>query len=155
MTLEALINNVTNKERFRTVQDYIDFCSWYLEYTQTGLQARIVSQNESHYQFFQYRDDAGYNITRPINTLLMYNADTFAISAHQFLQVFSQLREREHPADNLRQVVIRTIYTIQQSIGAALDALPAGKSNQARKINGDLFERLVCLLNWLQVLISR
>lgn len=37
-------------------------------------------------------------------------------------------------------------YTLQQSIGAALDGLPAGKSNQARKVNGDLFERLIRLL---------
>ncbi|HAS51967.1 MAG TPA: hypothetical protein DCS21_09600 [Gammaproteobacteria bacterium] len=46
----------------------------------------------------------------------------------------------------MRQNVIRIIYTIQQSIGATLDALPAGKSNQARKVNGDLFERLIRLL---------
>ena len=35
---------------------------------------------------------------------------------------------------------------LQQTIGAALDGLPAGKSNQARKVNGDLFERLIRLL---------
>ncbi|NMB82771.1 MAG: hypothetical protein GYA14_13240, partial [Ignavibacteria bacterium] len=32
------------------------------------------------------------------------------------------------------------------TIGATLDALPSGKSNTARKINGDLFERLIRLL---------
>lgn len=31
-------------------------------------------------------------------------------------------------------------------IGAALDALPAGESNKARKINGDLFERYIRLI---------
>ena len=45
-----------------------------------------------------------------------------------------------------RELVNRSVYTIQQSIGAALDALPAGKSNTARKINGDLFERFIRLL---------
>jgi len=45
-----------------------------------------------------------------------------------------------------RFLICRAIYTLQQSIGAALDALPAGKSNTARKINGDLFERLIRLL---------
>lgn len=45
-----------------------------------------------------------------------------------------------------RVVVNRTIYTIQQCIGAALDALPAGQSNTARKINGDLFERFIRLI---------
>jgi hypothetical protein len=46
----------------------------------------------------------------------------------------------------LRENLIRTLYTLQQSIGAALGGLPAGKSNQARKVNGDLFERLIRLL---------
>ena len=45
-----------------------------------------------------------------------------------------------------RELVNRSVYTVQQSIGAALDALPAGKSNTARKINGDLFERFIRLL---------
>ncbi|MDE3099144.1 MAG: hypothetical protein KGJ88_06690 [Verrucomicrobiota bacterium] len=45
-----------------------------------------------------------------------------------------------------REIVNRSVYTIQQSIGAALDALPAGQSNTARKINGDLFERFIRLL---------
>lgn len=36
-------------------------------------------------------------------------------------------------------------YTLQQCIGAALDALPASRSNTARKVNGDLFERLISL----------
>lgn len=31
-------------------------------------------------------------------------------------------------------------------IGAALDALPSGESNKARKINGDLFERYIRLI---------
>lgn len=35
------------------------------------------------------------------------------------------------------------MYTCQQSIGATLDALPAGQSNFARKLNGDLFERFI------------
>lgn len=38
------------------------------------------------------------------------------------------------------------MYTCQQAIGAALDALPAGESNKARKINGDLFERYLRIL---------
>ncbi|MGA2750847.1 MAG: hypothetical protein ABSG59_18915 [Verrucomicrobiota bacterium] len=45
-----------------------------------------------------------------------------------------------------REVVNRSIYTIQQAIGASLDALPAGRSNTARKINGDLFERFIRLI---------
>lgn len=53
MNLSDLVNRATDKERFHTVDHYIDFCASYLEYVDSGLQARIVSQNESHYQFFQ------------------------------------------------------------------------------------------------------
>ena len=146
MSLSNLVNHATDKERFHTVDNYIDFWARYLEYVETGLQARIVSQNESHYQFFQYKQDGSFNITRPINSRLMYDADGFSQAAHQFRLTLEQLRDGQRPSGDLRENLIRTIYTLQQSVGAALDGLPAGKSNQARKVNGDLFERLIRLL---------
>lgn len=146
MKLVDLVNHAADKKRFETIAHYIDFCAHYLEYVDTGLQARIVSQNESHYQFFQYNIEGNFNITRPLNSLLMYNADSFSYAAKQFEGALEQLCDGQRPADELRENLIRTIYTLQQSIGAALDALPAGKSNQARKVNGDLFERLIRLL---------
>lgn len=146
MSLADLVANATDKPRFRAVDNYITFCARYLEYIETGLQARIVSQNESHYQFFQYRQEGSFNITRPLNSRLMYDAETFPNAAQLFVQTLEQLKGGERPSDELRKNIIRTIYTIQQSIGATLDALPAGRSNQARKVNGDLFERLIRLL---------
>ncbi|MFZ0053074.1 MAG: hypothetical protein WAK96_14960 [Desulfobaccales bacterium] len=146
MTLGDLVNFAINKQQFLTLQNYIDFCARYLNFVQTGLQAQIVSQNENHYCFYQYRQEANFNITRPINTRLMYNVCTFAAGARQFLETLADLRDRQRPADTAREAVIRTIYTIQQTIGAALDALPSGQSNTARKINGDLFERLIRLI---------
>lgn len=76
----------------------------------------------------------------------MYDADGFSQAAHQFRLTLEQLRDGQRPSGDLRENLIRTIYTLQQSVGAALDGLPAGKSNQARKVNGDLFERLIRLL---------
>lgn len=146
MNLSDLVNHATNKELFQTIEQYIDFCARYLEYIDTGLQARIVSQNESHYQFFQYRKEGSFNITRPLNSRLMYDAEGFAQASQEFGMTLEQLRDGQRPSDDLRENLIRTIYTLQQSIGAALDGLPAGKSNQARKVNGDLFERLIRLL---------
>ncbi|KKD39632.1 MAG: hypothetical protein WAN66_00820 [Limnoraphis robusta] len=146
MSLTSLVNHATDKERFQTLEDYISFCKEYLSFVEIGLQAKIVSQNENHYQFYQYRDDADYNITRPINTLLMYEESTFETASIEFLQTLEQLKDRQLPANSLRHVLVCTIYTIQQSIGAALDALPSGRSNQARKVNGDLFERLIRLI---------
>lgn len=146
MNLIDLVEHTVNKDLFHSVENYITFCTRYLEYVETGLQARIISQNENHYQFFQYREDGSYNITRPINSLLMYDAESFGNATQQFLQTLEQIKSGELPSNDLRQNINRTIYTIQQSIGAALDALPAGKSNQARKVNGDLFERFIRLL---------
>ncbi len=146
MSLSGLISHATDKARFKTIDNYVDFCVRYLEYVETELQARIVSQNESHYQFFQYREEGGFNITRPLNSRLMYNFADFFLEAKQFQQTLAQLKDGDRPSDELRENIVRTIYTLQQSIDAALDALPAGKSNQARKINGDLFERLIRLL---------
>lgn len=146
MSITKLVSSAINKDLFHTVENYITFCARYLEYVETGLQARIISKNENHYQFFQYRKDGHFNITRPLNSLLMYDAESFENGAKQFLETLEQIKNGEHPPDELRENINRTIYTIQQSIGATLDALPAGKSNQARKVNGDLFERLIRLL---------
>lgn len=136
MNLVDLVNHAVDKKRFVTIQDYMVFCIKYLQFI----------SNEHHYQFYQYQSDGYFNITRPINTLLMYDAEAFEIASNQFLQVLEHLKERQLPDETLRRVLICTIYTVQQSIGAALDALASGKSNQARKVNGDLFERLICLL---------
>lgn len=121
MSLPDLVNHATDKERFHSVEQYIEFCARYLEYVETGLQARIVSRNESHYQFFQYREEGSFNITRPLNSRLMYDAEGFAHAAQQFKMTLEQLRESQRPSKDLRENLIRTIYTLQQSIGAALD----------------------------------
>lgn len=146
MNLTDLVAYATDKERFRSIKNYMEFCIRYLEYVDTELQARIVSQNESHYQFFQYRKEGSFNITRPLNSKLMYNAESYFKAEKMFIVTLEQLRDGQKPSDDMRENIIRTIYTTQQSIGAVLDALPAGKSNQARKVNGDLFERFVRLL---------
>ncbi|MBF0364698.1 MAG: hypothetical protein HQK50_03955 [Oligoflexia bacterium] len=146
MNFISLIEQATDKERFQTIENYLEFCQKFLEFVDIGLQARIVSQNENYYQFFQYKQDGNFNITRPLNSRLMYDSSSFAVEAEQFKNTLNMLKEREQPNNQLRENINKTIYTIQQSIGATLDGLPSGKSNQARKVNGDLFERLIRIL---------
>jgi len=147
MNFSDLIEHATDKDRFTTIDEYFEFSFRYLEYIDNdGLEARIRSQNETHYQFFQYREEGTFNITRPINSMLMYNAEHVERASIQFKETLELLRSGDHPPEESRENVIRTIYTTQQSIGAALDGLPVGRSNQARKLNGDLFERLIRLL---------
>lgn len=128
------------------MENYIEFCQQYLDFAASGLQAVIVSQNEQNYCFFQYRQDGNFNITRPINSHLMYSAENSDIVTEHFLEILLSAKDIAETDDNNRAVIRNSIYTIQQTIGATLDALPSGKSNTARKINGDLFERLIRLL---------
>ncbi len=145
MKLSKIVRIASNKEKFLTIKDYINFCKIYLEFAVDGLQAVIVSQNENQYRFYQYKREGHFNITRPINSDLIYSIDDVSKIDRDFLKTLKAVKDLRKNDCN-RDIIKRGIYTIQQSIGAALDALPAGQSNTARKMNGDLFERFIQLL---------
>ncbi len=146
MTLQELVKVASNKADFTTLAHYVDFCRGFLDFIGTpgNLQAEIVSRNEAHYRFLQFKGDGSFNVTRPLNYNLLYSRKDAAGAIRQFLKVLSAVRKSDTPSN--RVIVNRAIYTIQQCIGASLDALPAGQSNTARKINGDLFERFIRLI---------
>lgn len=146
MNLKEIVGAATNKANFLSVGDYIQFSKHYLEFAAKNIQAEIISQNENHYRFYQYKEDGFFNITRPINSNLMIGFADASLIEKDFPLVLSSVRDLSKDDIANRSLIIKSIYTIQQSIGAALDALPAGASNQARKINGDLFERFIQLL---------
>jgi len=146
MNLRKIVNTATNKNNFQSISDYTNFCLNYLEFVKTELQAVIVSRNENNYRFFQYKKDGTYNVTRPINSNLMLSLETFDSNRDQFSDILGNIKSREAKTKASRKLLNDYIYTCQQSIGAALDALPASKSNTARKINGDLFERFIRLV---------
>ncbi len=146
MTLKELVTAATNKDRFLSLSDYTDFCLRYLDFVRTNLQAVIVSRNENHYRFFQYKDDGTYNVTRPINSNLMLSYEDFDTSRENFATLLKNIKSEEAKKSQNRVLLNNYIYTCQQAIGAALDALPAKKSNTARKLNGDLFERFIRLI---------
>jgi hypothetical protein len=164
MILADLVKHAVDKTRFNGLNDFIIFTEKYLAFVERGLQARIVSQNENHYEFFQYKKDGNWNITRPLNSKLMLTAESFPFAASELRATLLQLREGSPTTHQSRENLVRTVYTLQQSLGAAMDGLAAGKSNQARKVNGDLFERLIrilisdlgidCLAGTMQVPVS-
>lgn len=145
MNLLQLVEWAKDKSRFQTIEDYSAFCEEYLSFIFSGLQAIIVSQNENHYRFFQYRAEGNYNVSRPINSNLMISAENFQDAKDNFYYTLLHIREIQD-SNEFRQNINKFVYTCQQAIGAALDALPAGESNKARKINGDLFERYIRLV---------
>ena len=146
MKLKTIVSKVTNKNRFKTIEAYSDFCINYLEFIKTNLQAVIISKNENNYRFFQYKKDGTYNVTRPINSDLMLSLENFYSNRKQFYSLLKNIKDNSSKTKANRKLINDFIYTCQQSIGAALDALPANKSNTARKINGDLFERFIRLI---------
>jgi len=146
MKLEKLVDYALDKDNFLSIEDYLEFPKHYLEFVKQNLQAVIVSRNENHYQFFQYKSDGTYNVTRPINSNLLYSFEEFESLADNFKYLIANIRDTGADTPENRILVNRLIYSAQQSIGACLDALPANKSNTARKLNGDLFERFIRLI---------
>lgn len=141
-TLWEIMSWVSEKNRFSEIENYIEFAEYYLEFIETELQAEIVAQNETNYRFFQYRRDGEYNITRPVNGDLFLKLVDYEKIAPNFKDILENIRDIKDDVDG-RKDINRFIYTTQQAIGCALDALPASKTNTSRKINGDLFERLM------------
>lgn len=146
MTIQQLTQHLTDKTQMKTLREYEDFTEAFLDFSRQGLQARIVCQNEVNYQFFQYREDCAYNISRPINSDLLCAPDDYCRNIKVFNEILSDLRRGKTPDSKFRSLFNSIVYTLQQSIGVALDALPASSANQAKKINGDCFERLIRLL---------
>ena len=144
-TLWEIMSWVSQKERFARIEDYIDFSKYYLEFISVELQAEIIAQNENNYRFFQYRRDGEYNITRPVNGDLFLSLSDYDSIARNFETTLEHIRDIKDDELN-RKYVNDFIYTTQQSIGCALDALPSSKTNTSRKVNGDLFERLMQLI---------
>lgn len=146
MSITELREWATTKERFLSIEDFVTFGRAFLEYRGNGnFQAELVARNNKQYRFFQYSDDADFQLTRPINTDLFYTADDFDAAVGDFYSVLDGVVDGTPPTASEREALGRVIYSCQQSIGAALDSLPARQSNTARKINGDLFERFIGL----------
>lgn len=93
MKITQLTKIATDKSKFKKLPDFLNFAVMYLEYVATKLQAVIVSRNENRYQFYQYGSDGGFQITRPINSRLMYNItlgkwsrEIYQLSTRQYLE---------------------------------------------------------------------
>ncbi|MHB1334326.1 MAG: hypothetical protein ACYCXQ_00015 [Candidatus Humimicrobiaceae bacterium] len=144
MKLTEITRIVTDKSNFKVLKDFLNFTETYLGYIESNLQAVIISQNENHYQFYQYGSDGDYQITRPVNSHLMYKINDFIQLKDYFVTIIKNSKDLKSKED--REAINKIVYTLQTSIGSTLDALPAGLSNTARKINGDLFEKLIKLI---------
>jgi hypothetical protein len=76
----------------------------------------------------------------------MYDNKSFKKASKEYLKILRNIKTIDKRDTSIREITNNMTYTLQQSIGATLDALPAGKSNTARKLNGDLFEHFIRLI---------
>lgn len=146
MNLKKLVSKAKDKTNFVDLQAFVKFSSEYLEYIADNLQAVIISQNENHYQFYQYKKEGNFQISRPVNSNLMYNSDEFLHASKEYIRILKNIKSINKEDNLIREIINNGTYSIQQSIGCALDGLPAGQSNTARKLNGDLFEHFIRLI---------
>jgi len=146
MNLKKLVNKAKDKTNFVDLQAFVNFSREYLDYIVDNLQAVIISQNENHYQFYQYKKEGNFQISRPVNSTLMYNSDDFLSASSEYIRILKNIKTIDKEDNSIREIINNGTYTIQQSIGCALDGLPAGQSNTARKLNGDLFEHFIRLI---------
>jgi hypothetical protein len=91
MKLKKLVTIATNKERFTQLKHFVDFAETFLDFAATELQAVIVSRNEPHYNFWQFKSDGSFNVSRPINSKLMYSAADSAAAFKSFLDQCGKL----------------------------------------------------------------
>lgn len=152
-SLGDLQASVIDRSAFTSLEDYRRLCSAFLGCVATIQPTRIISPSHPNYMFFQYGQNYGHRITRPLNSdLFLEDAATCGGTFDRFTALLGDLR-KAGSGDALGAVhsdylatneINRVIYTLQQSIGCIGDSFE--NPNQSRKRVGQLFENLVKLV---------
>ncbi|MEZ4832635.1 MAG: hypothetical protein R2873_11670 [Caldilineaceae bacterium] len=156
MTMASLLDlqaSLRDRTAFHTLSDFYTICDAFLALLQDSRPTRIVSPSHSHYVFYQYDQDFGHKITRPLNTrLFIESQDDFNVAYNRFIDFLHDLKQYQGSIGDQPGVskyidsneVNRIVYTIQQSIGSIGDSF--ANSNQSRKRIGQLFESMLRLV---------
>jgi hypothetical protein len=150
MDLQGLQQKVIASGGLDSLEEYFDVCREFLRFLNDLQPTRIISPTEHQYVFFQFGEDYGHKITRPLNTnLYIERSRSFQTDFERFVDLLNELRKKEKKAITInkhqrfleKNGINRIIYTIQQSIGSIGDSFD--NANQSRKRVGMLFEQLV------------
>lgn len=153
VTLADLQESVQDKSAFEALGDYLTLCHTFLIFVGKTRPTRIVSPSQPNYIFYQYSEDYGHKITRPLNVdLFIESISDFRSAFERFMTFLADLgRHQEAVVDrkDSRQYVEsreinKVVYTVQQTIGSIGDSFD--NPNQSRKRVGQLFETLVKLI---------
>ena len=152
-TLGDLQESVRDKTAYRTLDDYLTICRAFLRLVDRLRPTRIVSPSHAHYIFYQYGEDYGHKVTRPLNVnLFIESVSDFHNAFERFIAFLAELKRRRERAANQRgkrrylksKEINKVVYTIQQAIGSIGDSFD--NPNQSRKRVGQLFETLIKLI---------
>ncbi len=153
VTLSDLQESVQDRSAFGTLVDYMLIGGSFLTFVKRARPTRIISPSHPNYIFYQYNENYGHRITRPLNADLFIESSRGLKSAFErFLMFLSDLKQhRESLAEQAshRQYIEskeinKVVYTVQQSIGSIGDSFD--NPNQSRKRVGQLFETFVRLI---------
>ncbi|MCP5096331.1 MAG: hypothetical protein GY943_12335 [Chloroflexi bacterium] len=152
-TLFDLQTSVQDKSAFGQIKDYQTLSYAFLNLISETKPTRIISPSDHRYIFYQYGEQYGHKITRPLNTdLFIETADAFQIEFNQFMSFLADLNHSGYAITQTKSVqkylasnnVNKIVYTCQQIVGSIGDSFD--NPNQSRKRIGQLFENLVKLI---------
>jgi hypothetical protein len=150
VTLADLQESVQDKSAFGTLEDYLTIGCAFLALVKKMRPTRIVSPSHRNYIFYQYGEDYGHKITRPLNIDLFIESPADLKSAFERFVIFlADLKQYQEAAvgrgSSKRYVeskeISRVVYSVQQALGCIGDSFD--NPNQSRKRVGQLFETLV------------
>ena len=99
-------------------------------------------EEKNNYKIYSSQIAGTTKYLRPINkTLFFENEAEFENSFNELKNIFKKIRSKAILSKTEEQIIDRTVYTIQQSIGVGLDLLV--NPNSARKHVGNRFEELI------------
>jgi hypothetical protein len=104
----------------------------------------ILSRSKEKNDYIIYSSETAGTVKyiRPINKrLFLGDLEVFRTNFQELQIIFSKIKTKIEITDSDKDIIDKTIYTIQQSIGAGLDLLV--NTNSARKHVGNRFEELI------------
>ena len=153
VTLADLQESVQDRSAFEALADYLVIGRAFLAFLKKSRLTRIVSPSHPNYVFYQYAQDYGHKITRPLNVdLFIESATRFKSAFERCVTFLGDLKQHQGAAVNRRsnrqyvesKEIDKVVYTVQQAIGSIGDSFD--NPNQSRKRTGQLFEVLVKLI---------
>lgn len=153
VSLLDLQSSVIDPNAFEKLEDYFLICQTLLELFESIRPTKIISPTDYKYMFYQYNEEYGYKVTRPINADLFIEAPRdFRAAFERFTSFLEDVRMYQDSSGQqqglnqycLTNEVNKVVYTIQQSIGCIGDSFE--NQNQSRKRIGQLFEIFIRII---------